>query len=485
MILDVMLTTDTDVIEGTAGDDTIEGVASALTSTRTLNPGDQIDGAGGTDTLEVDLTSTFNGFTGDGKMENVEVLDLKNTTELTRNFDTTGATGIETVKVDTNGQTMTVSKLADIAAVEISNHDTSKTVTFGYADKVVDGDDDTINVTLNDVGAAKTDSAAEKQLDLVSADIENLEVVAAGSSNFADLSIGDSESLKITGAADLKVTAVDTTVTEVDGSGATGDLNLNLAGATSNTIKTGTGDDTVTVDALTVDATIEGGAGEDVLVLDNVTAVYQPTMSGFETLRFKDQAGDITIDASGVSDVSALEVMNGTTANTIKYAQSGIAALDINLTNDGETGAVGTVGTLDVTSATELNVSTKYVKDGDNIYETNILGKTAPTVVVNVADKTTFSGGVNADSATSYTATVAKGGTLSNTAIVKSAESVELTYNGTATGATVTAESATSVNLNVGCTAAKIKRPPSDDILSCFFELGVIEMEARNGENLV
>jgi hypothetical protein len=37
----------------------------------------------------------------------------------------------------------------------------------------------------------------------------------------------------------------------------------------------------------------------------------------------------------------------------------------------------------------------------------------------------------------------------------------------------------------MGCTAAKIKRPPFDGILSSFFELGVTEMEVENGENLV
>lgn len=81
-----MLTQGAETVEGTDGDDTIEGVVSSLASARTLDAGDVIDGGAGDDTLKVDLQSNFAGFTGEGFLKNVEVVELTNSGTIAREF---------------------------------------------------------------------------------------------------------------------------------------------------------------------------------------------------------------------------------------------------------------------------------------------------------------------------------------------------------------------------------------------------------------
>lgn len=82
----ITLTQGAETVEGTDGDDTIEGVVSSLASARTLDAGDVIDGGAGDDTLKVDLQSNFAGFTGEGFLKNVEVVELTNSGTIAREF---------------------------------------------------------------------------------------------------------------------------------------------------------------------------------------------------------------------------------------------------------------------------------------------------------------------------------------------------------------------------------------------------------------
>jgi hypothetical protein len=166
----------------------IDGVSSGLTSTKTLNADDVIDGGNGTDTLDFEMTSSFTGFSTDGSME---VLDVENTSSLSRSFDATGVTGLETIKVNMNDQDFTVSDLAAAdLAVEVTGADAGVELDVAYGTDVTDGTADSLTATLNDVGTAAntTTGAAQKTFELTSDGIEELTVVAAGTANYADLS---------------------------------------------------------------------------------------------------------------------------------------------------------------------------------------------------------------------------------------------------------------------------------------------------------
>lgn len=60
---------------GTAGNDEFRAVADATATTATLNIGDVMDGAGGTDTLNLYVT-TSTGLPGGSSIKNIEIINF-------------------------------------------------------------------------------------------------------------------------------------------------------------------------------------------------------------------------------------------------------------------------------------------------------------------------------------------------------------------------------------------------------------------------
>jgi hypothetical protein len=435
------LTTAVDEISGTSENDTISGVSSGLASTATLNSGDQIDGGAGTDTLDLELSSSFNGFSGSGKMENVEVLDITNTSALSRIFDASGVTGLDTVKIDANDQGFKVQDLASAdVAVEVTNADGDNVIEIAYATSVTSGTSDTLAMTLNDVGTVAAGSTSQKTLDIKSAGIETLDIISNGTANYATAAnVTAATTINISGGADLKLDAVAATVTSVAGANATGDLTLDLTAATLASVSTGSGDDTVTVTDFDATATLQGGDGTDKLILSGTAAGnYKPGISGFETLETSGALGGaVVLAADNITDITTINIKDDMGAD-LTVANSSASSVALNLI-DTDASADVSADTITHTAAADFDVTVSSEKTTAGIAQTDDLSfANATAVTLDVENYSDYQGNITAAKAQTFTANVAKGGSYTTgTTTVAKAQSVTLDV---AKGGTASAE---------------------------------------------
>ena len=409
----VALTTEKDSVlpadaKTTSYDDTITGVTSSLSSERTLESTDVIDGGEGKDTLKVTLKSSFSGFTSKGGMTNVEVLDLSTLKgSVSRSFNAKGVKGIETVKIDATNSEIAVKDLESVAKVELSNQ-TEGDLEIAYTDSAVKGDDDIQEITLNKVGTAGKTAAANKYVNVNIAGVEGSVITSAGEKeNFVNLSKLEGKSVTVKGDTDITIEAVNAALKDFDASAAKGDVTADLTAVTDlkslSKIVAGEGDDTIKVDAdnLTINAALEGGKGSDTLALEKAAGspskvTLQPVMSGFETLQVGAIKGSITFSAKNTSDLANL-VLKGTTSD---FNLVNTTASDLTIT--GMDKAAGKV-TSDNTGATTINF--KDSSTATNLMNTTLTKSTG--LVVNVAEKMTAKGHITAESAESFTLNVA------------------------------------------------------------------------------
>ncbi len=465
------LTTGVDTIpaegQDNSGDDTIEGVVSALTAENTLNALDQIDGGEGNDTLKADLQSNFTGFTGTGKLANVENIELTNSGTIGRNFDATGVTGAQKYVLNAGESSISLSNLAAAGiAVDVVGQK-SGTATVGFTTKAVEGTADALTVGVNGVGTAEVKDAsgavttAAKYVAVTATGIENLTVNATGA-NLVNLAGAATKTITAAGEGSLNVEAVGT-VTSFDASGVKGAVTANLIGAATGTLATvkgGEGDDVVTVDLadLTANATISGGAGANTLKVSG-TGTIQPTLSQFQTVELNGITGDSTISAKNVSDLATLAI-KGTTAlaNTVTVAGLNSAALTVQTE-----GAQG--GVVQLTSPTVLTYNTTSTAANttaktQQTVATAITANEATNATINVGAYTTQTGAISLNKATAVTLNVATGKSADATPVERTSFDANLTANaaqsvvinadgvlGASAGRTLTAGAATLLDV--------------------------------------
>lgn len=400
----VDLTVGVDTVPGSAGDDVINGVVSALSSTATLNPTDQIDGAGGTgDMLKVDMQGNFTGFTGAGFLKNVEMVELTNTGTILRSFDATGATGV--TSYDIKGSV----NLADLdnAATTVSLSDRASTdFTATYTKDAVKGTTDTLNLTVNNVGTVKADKVTENDVTVTAAGIEAVALTATGA-NVLDMNAADATSLTVSGAGSLKLTDVGAKVKTIDAAAATGALELLIDDATGiTTLATGSGDDKVTggFPALVANATVSGGAGKDTLTLNDGGGTAEFAMSGFETLALDNLSAAATLSLKNTSGLETIAATNKLDEDVILANAQGDIAVNLQGAN-----ANTKTLTVDHDGAVTVNVDTPASTATNAAPSVNALSVTATkaqNVALNVADKMSYTGTVDASKATSATVSI-------------------------------------------------------------------------------
>lgn len=417
-----LLTTGTDVIpaegQDNSGDDTIEGVVSALTADNTLNALDQIDGGAGNDTLKADLQSNFTGFTGTGKLANVENIELTNSGTIGRNFDATGVTGAQKYVLNAGAASISLANLAAAGVtVDVVGQKEGST-TVGFTTKAVEGTADALALGVNGVGTAEVKDAsgtvttAAKHVAVTAAGIEALTVNATGA-NLVDLAgAAAAKTITVAGEGALNVKAVGAAVTAFDASAAKGAVVADLTGASAGTLATvkgGEGDDVVTVDLadLTANATISGGAGANTLKVSGAGTI-QPTLSQFQTVELNGITGDSTISAKNVSDLATLAI-KGTTAlaNTVTVAGLNSAALTV------QTEGLQN-GTIQLTSPTVLTYNTTSTAANtaaktQQAVGTVITANEATNATINVGAYTKQTGDISLNKATAVTLNVATG----------------------------------------------------------------------------
>ena len=466
-----MLTTGTtDNLVGTANNDTVTAVNSSVASEGTLQVTDKIDGAAGTDTANISMGMSFTGFTT-GSMKNVETANITNTSTAQLDFDASGVTEVTKYTINATTASVTLSDVVTLADVEVTGPANNGVITVGYATTSIvstGAQTDTQKLKVTNVGTAntKTDGTDDAKVGTVTiAKVEALEITTAGTANTLNLGgVSDATSIKITGAGTTQINAIDDSVKTFDASGATGKVIANLSGAaaaTLTTVKSGSGDDTLTVSAadMKINAAVAGGTGADKLVLDaSAGATLGMTMSGVETLEVKSTSG-VTFSGSNVTDLTtvnlsaiggAVSLLNmGTTAlevngvGTIAQTVSSdtAAAVTYNLKASAAQLTAGTAAAANTTgatfdSATALTINVNELVDSDtgaiSAAQATSLTLNVASKVVNAAELTEFSNAITAGEATSVT--VASTGQL--------------------IGATINAAKATSMTLTTGSSTA-------------------------------
>lgn len=445
----------------TDGDDTVNGVASSLSSERTLNEGDQIDGGLGEDTLNVDMKGNFAGFTGAGFLKNVETVVLNNAGTIARTFTASGVTGVQEYVLNAETAAVALAELGSTDSLVTVNNQASGKLSIGYAATVTSGTADEQVIALNNVGTVADEAAivSEAAVTIDAAGIETISLSVTGD-NVVDMGAGTAnpKAINASGEGSLKITAVGANLKTVDASAVTGDVFAvidNGSGVTS--VKTGSGNDTIVADMqkLPANATIAAGTGADEAVLHNGTGTYQYAMSGVETLSFGAQSGDVKLSGANTTGVTTVNLLGeGNEFEDFMVATSGVdqdvelvgfgtAALTYNLL--GENANAKTIKS-DASGAATINVT------ADGSGQTNVLDvnlTAATSVALNVSAEMSYEGatGITAAKATSLEATI--DGTIDSTITLAAAGSAVITATNSKAVNVVELEAAKLTDLNI------------------------------------
>ena len=387
------LTSVADTIAGGAGDDTISGVIQGeLALGTTINAGDVIEGAGGTDTLKISIAGA-SATAGIITLSAVETKDVEklsinnfNATDEDMDIDTTLMAGLETLEINSssiNGDTDFVGGL-NIADLVVKNGSGNATIT--YAASTVVGLADTQNITVNnavDDGDTLTISVAG---------VETVNLTSTGSKSTVNaLTLANATTLNIDGDAKFTLeTAVPATVTSINGAASTGGLVLTANGpATGFAVTLGSGNDVLTStagDLVNGTVTYEGGAGIDTVVFStpvDLNVLTADQVTGFEVLgagannaaaynyALLDGASAILLAAAAAAGSAIVSNVPTTSAVTITGTEGGTLTLaedtlddTVNLTMGADIAAGVTVlGGLVASEVETIALTTKGLSD--------------------------------------------------------------------------------------------------------------------------
>jgi hypothetical protein len=268
-----------------AGDDKVlAGAGASIPATAT------IDGGEGKDSISASLINAGNA----AKVVNFEELDITAATTL----DVSLVSGSTITGLTLSGPVAGVSNITNVAkgvGLTISGDNSAATHTIGVKDAAT-ATDDTFAITFAnaDIAGAAPVAANVKGGTTILEGIESISVASGGGANtWNSLALTDAnmKMVTITGDKNLDLTFVGVNGTNpvatqggavnmIDGSAATGKLNINTTNVTADdkagvglAVKGGTADDTIT---LAQKATVDGGAGKDTIT----TAAAGGTLTG-------------------------------------------------------------------------------------------------------------------------------------------------------------------------------------------------------------
>lgn len=283
------LTTNIDNVKGGDGTDLIIG------SSTTFQPSDVVDGGAGKDTLQLQLNG---GSYGDGAIvRNVEVLDLRALAGeggAVNLYMTDWDNKLTTVNVIEAKQDVALRDQQTLADVNINK--SGKSVELSYESHVTDGDADELKVSVNAyTGMLSVDDRVES----LRLSVDD----AAGDINASDMSVNALSSTTIVGGRagqgfGLTLVGEDAGASgSLDASAFGGDLTLN-AGSHLKNVKTGAGNDTVTVSGGSdqADATYELGEGNNTLIATGRLAGSVTAGAGSDVLLVKGVEGKASVD---------------------------------------------------------------------------------------------------------------------------------------------------------------------------------------------
>jgi len=478
-----LTTATTDNLVGSSGDDIFTAINAALAAAKTLNPTDKIEGGTGNDTLKIDVSTAWDGFTT-GSVANVETIEITNSgSAVARNFVATGITGAKTITVNAAGGNVPITELpTGVTAINLSNLATP-TAAATFSTGFVAAAAETLTTSTSDAVALGLNTVGSTEIATVTlAGFETLNVTATGTNN---VTFGgtDARTINLNSAAAITVNNVSTATTVFDASASAGAVTVttsNAADAALKTLRTGAGDDiaTVVLGDLTGNATIAGGAGtkDNLRLSAAATRSVELNMSGFETLTLGNIAGAVVMSGAKTTDLATVAITGVSTGVTgvaaaVEFANMG--AKNMTFTSNGATASTAVVtsdhtGTTNINFVTALTATTKSdattagSKPEAQFTANSATGALVVDVGAYIDTSDTTTPAISASKASAVTLTVNSGVSAAGVektkwdgrVVTSSAQSVTITNNGVlTTGAEVEAVKATSATLVNGTNA--------------------------------
>ena len=279
-----------------------------------------------------------------------------------------------------------VANAADAATVELAGAQTGSVLTFAGAVESM-----TLDVTAASTFTDLVLDAATTSVTINASAALNA-VTDFNANGATTLTLTGAGAIDLTGSTDVDLAAL----TTVDGSAATGAISLFINDAKNQTITTGSGDDTVDMDAtLTSADTIDLGAGDDTLRVDVdllTAGTADLSITGVETLRFDaigTGAGAIQMDNVSVGAIRFDQAAAQTAADeviTLTDLSASIAAASFIGNGTGSDDVFFSDVTLDYDTTTDLANVTLTFNNGGVVADDIRVGN----IVIDNTDKLTI-----------------------------------------------------------------------------------------------
>ena len=400
------LSTDSNEILGSVGQDIFNAVADSVVSNATLKPTDKIDGGGGENTLNVRVNDNFNGMTT-GYIKHIDNLNLTSTAPTAKTFNARGIEGLKKVTLDSqNGlNLLNPQNIVDISLQNVTSN-AADGFKLDYNSSTIAGVNDTQNLTLDKVNLHKyaiTGVTGSDDAGINIPNIENLNISTKGEKSNVTIKSGAGtgnhyKNITVKGNTDLTVKAESDRIEKFDASAFTATLDYTYkalattpSGATS-IIKGGSSKDVINLDFKDVDAAnarpyfeIDGGAGNDEVIVKHLKAnenrfnIKNVEKVGIEKVDTGVANSTATADFTG-SDVTHLYTTKF--KDNLKVVNSSIKSVTVDKPALDESGnpviSSGPYGTTQFTNGYLENINVENTIDPRNPVGEAIINPTVP-----------------------------------------------------------------------------------------------------------
>jgi len=400
------LSTDSNEILGSVGQDIFNAVADSVVSNATLKPTDKIDGGGGENTLNVRINDSFNGMTT-GYIKHIDNLNLTSTAPTAKTFNARGIEGLKKVTLDSqNGlNLLNPQNIVDISLQNVTSN-AADGFKLDYNSSTIAGVNDTQNLTLDKVNLHKyaiTGVTGSDNAGINIPNIENLNISTKGEKSNVTIKSGADtgnhyKNITVKGNTDLTVKAESDRIEKFDASAFTATLDYTYkalastpSGATS-IIKGGSSKDVINLDFKDVSAAnarpyfeIDGGAGNDEVIVKHLKAnenrfnITNVEKVGIEKVDTGVANSTATADFTG-SDVTHLYTSKF--KDNLKVVNSSIKSVTVDKPALDESGnpviSSGPYGTTQFTNGYLENINVENTIDPRNPVGEAIINPTIP-----------------------------------------------------------------------------------------------------------
>ena len=400
------LSTDSNEVLGSVGQDIFNAVADSVVSNATLKPTDKIDGGGGENTLNVRVNDSFNGMTT-GYIKHIDNLNLTSTAPTAKTFNARGIEGLKKVTLDSqNGlNLLNPQNIVDISLQNVTSN-AADGFKLDYNSSTIAGVNDTQNLTLDKVNLHKyaiTGVTGSDDAGINIPNIENLNISTKGEKSNVTIKSGAGtgnhyKNITVKGNTDLTVKAESDRIEKFDASAFTATLDYTYkalattpSGATS-IIKGGSSKDVINLDFKDVSAAnarpyfeIDGGAGNDEVIVKHLKAnenrfnIKNVEKVGIEKVDTGVANSTATADFTG-SDVTHLYTSKF--KDNLKVVNSSIKSVTVDKPALDESGnpviSSGPYGTTQFTNGYLENINVENTIDPRNPVGEAIINPTVP-----------------------------------------------------------------------------------------------------------